>query len=204
MTGTDHAQRGNATRSAGARPSRVGLYPGSFDPPTFGHLDVVRRGRRLFDRLVIGVGRNPDKQTLFTAEERVGMLRALCGEIAGEEPESAVVDVVTYDGLTVDCARRVGASVLLRGVRNLSDMQYEVQQAVTNREVAGVETAFVVAGQSLAYVSSTLIRQITALAEGDTVAMLAPLCPPLVIDELDRKKRERPDVLRRIAGAGTA
>ncbi len=176
--------------------SHVALYPGTFDPVTFGHLDVVARGRRIFDRLVVGVGHNPDKETLFTAEERVAMVRDLVAEIETKEPDAAPVEVHSFTGLTVDFARRVGAPVLLRGIRNLSDLQYEIQQAVTNREVAGVETAFVVAGQSFAYTSSTLIRQLTAM--GADLQILSSMCPPLVIERLQEKKALNPPILRRL------
>lgn len=179
--------------------AHVAFLPGSFDPVTYGHLDVVIRGRRIFDRIVVGVGQNPDKETLFTADERLDMVRRLLPQIIRDEPGEAPVDVMAYSGLTVDFARQVGATVLLRGIRNLSDLQYEVQQAVTNREVAGLETAFVVAGQSFAYTSSTLIKQITAM--GRDLGVLAPMCPPLVIERLRAKKAENPSVLKRLAAA---
>lgn len=176
----------------------VALYPGTFDPATHGHLDVIRRGRKIFDRLVVGVGRNPEKQTLFNADERIEMLHILVREIVAKEPEAAPVEVRGFDGLTVDFATSVGATVLLRGIRNLADLQYEVQQAVTNREVAGLETAFIVAGQSFAYTSSSLIRQITAM--GKDLSVLAPMCPPLVIERLREKKAEHPAMLRKLEG----
>lgn len=191
------AQRTRAS-NPGSSGQHVALYPGSFDPPTFGHLDVIRRGRLLFDRIIVGVGCNPDKQTLFSADERLSLMRALIDDLLSKEPDAgAPVEVREYDGLTVDAARRFGASVLLRGVRNISDMQNEMQQAVTNREVAGIESAFVVAGQSLAYISSTLIRQITAM--GDDTKALRPLCPPVVVKALQRKKKEGSPMLRAIA-----
>ena len=173
-------------------PQHIALYPGSFDPMTYGHLDVVTRGRRLFDRLIVGVGQNPDKRTLFTHDERVAMTRELIDEVVLAEPDAAEIDVVGYAGLTVDCARQHNATILLRGVRNLSDLQYEVQSAVTNREVAGLETAFVVAGQSFAYVSSTLIRQIAAM--GHDIAALASMCPPKVIQALEHKRDTVPEL----------
>ena len=172
------------------------MYPGSFDPPTLGHLDVVRRGRRLFDRLIVAVGHNPGKETLFTVDERVAMLDSLVGRIEHDEPDESPVLVRSFDGLTVDFARAVGASVILRGIRNLSDLQNEVQQAVTNREVAGLETAFVVAGQSFAYTSSSLIKQITAM--GEDLSVLSSMCPPEVIEQLALKKKEQPIALRRL------
>lgn len=178
--------------------SHIALYPGSFDPPTYGHIDVIQRGRRMFDRLIVGVGRNPDKSTLFTIEERVAMLTELTEQLCTEEPDGAPVSVTPYEGLTVDAAKSLGASILLRGVRNLNDMQYEAQQAVTNRQLAGLETAFVMAGQSFAYVSSSLIRQVTAM--GSDPAVLSSMCPQLVIDALLQKKRDNHEVLRRTGG----
>jgi pantetheine-phosphate adenylyltransferase len=174
----------------------LALYPGSFDPITFGHLDVIARGRTLFDELIVAVGRNPGKDPLFTPDERVEMVHALVAEMIKGHPKGAPVSVRPFSGLTVDFARQVNASVLLRGVRNLSDIQYEVQTAVTNREVAGLETAFVVAGQSFAYTSSSLIKQITAL--GDDLSKLAPMVPALVIEKLAQKKRERHPALERL------
>lgn len=174
----------------------IAIYPGSFDPCTLGHLDVVRRGRRLFDRLIVGVGRHPGKETLFTLEERVALLQTLVDKITDAEPQHAPVEVRPFTGLTVDFARDAGASIILRGVRNLSDLQYEVQQAVTNREVAGLETAFVVAGQSFAYISSSLIKQITAM--GDDLNVLSSMCPPLVIERLREKKSQNHPALQRL------
>ena len=113
------------------------MFPGSFDPVTYGHLDVIRRGRRLFDGLIVAVGRHPGKDPLFTPDERVDVLKELVEQMTREEPDEAYVRVEAFGGLTVDFARQVGASVLLRGIRNLSDLQSEVQQALTNRQVAG-------------------------------------------------------------------
>lgn len=178
-------------------PPHVACYPGSFDPATFGHLDVVVRGRKMFDMVVVGVGRNPEKDTLFTQEERTDMLRALVEEIVKKEPNGAPVEVRPYEGLTVDFAHSVRATVLLRGIRNLSDLQSEIQQALTNRQVAGLETAFVVAGESFAYTSSTLIRQIAAM--GKDLGVLNTMCPALVIERLREKKREFPAKFGRLA-----
>ncbi len=164
----------------------VALFPGSFDPITFGHLDVIRRGRRLFDRLVVAIGRNPGKDPLFSVDERLAMTRALIAEMVAIEPHEAPVVVDTFSGLTVDFAREIGATVLLRGIRNLSDLQNEVQQALTNREVAGLETAFIVAGQDFAYTSSSLIKQVTAL--GRDLGVLGSMVPPAVIEQLKLKK----------------
>jgi pantetheine-phosphate adenylyltransferase len=172
--------------SPAASPRTV-IYPGSFDPVTLGHLDVIRRGRRLFDRTVVAVGRNPGKQTLFSSDERVEMLESLVAEMLRDEPEGGGVEVHAFSGLTVDFAIEMDAAALLRGIRNLSDLQNEVQQAVTNREVAGLETVFVVAGQSFAYTSSSLIKQITAM--GRDLGALRSMCPPLVVERLRAKKQ---------------
>lgn len=177
-------------------PKHLAVFPGSFDPVTFGHLDVIERGRRLFDELIVAVGRNPGKGELFSAEERVEMIERLVAELVAKDPAHAPVRVLSFDGLTVDFARSVGATALLRGVRNLSDLQYEVQQALTNREVAGLETAFVVAGQSFAYTSSSLIKQITAM--GKDLGMLGSMVPPLVAERLRQKKKERHPLLERL------
>lgn len=178
----------------------MAVFPGSFDPVTFGHLDVIERGRRLFDRVVVAVGRNPSKDQLFSAAERVEMLQELVDQMtqAGQTvaPGAAPVEVAGFDGLTVDFARRIGATVILRGIRNLSDLQNEVQQAVTNREVAGLETAFVVAGQSFAYTSSSLIKQLTAM--GTDLAPLRKMVPESVVERLALKKRQGHPALARL------
>jgi pantetheine-phosphate adenylyltransferase len=179
--------------------THLAVFPGSFDPVTYGHLDVIRRGRRLFDELIVAVGRNPGKDSLFTADERVDMLERLLAEMVANEPDAAPVRVRAFSGLTVDFAREVHATALLRGVRNLSDLQYEVQQAVTNREVAGLETAFVVAGQTFAYTSSSLIKQITAM--GRDLTPLASMVPPLVVEMLRQKKVAKHPLLKRLATA---
>src|SRR5437762_6461042 len=101
---------------------RVAIYPGSFDPPTNGHLDIVDRGSRLFDRVVIGVGRNPSKKTVFTAEERVDLMQEACGKLKN-------VEVRTFDSLQVEFAREVGATFIIRGIRALSDFRSEERRA---------------------------------------------------------------------------
>jgi pantetheine-phosphate adenylyltransferase len=172
------------------------VFPGSFDPITYGHLDVIRRGRRLFDEIIVAIGRHPGKGSLFSPEERVEMAEVLVKELVSDEPREAPVVVQSFSGLTVDFARSVKATALLRGVRNLSDLQYEVQQALTNREVADLETAFVVAGQTFAYTSSSLIKQITAM--GQDLTALAAMVPPLVVERLKAKKEARHPLLERL------
>jgi pantetheine-phosphate adenylyltransferase len=185
-----------ARTTSPGRTEHLAVFPGSFDPVTFGHLDVIRRGRRLFDRLIVAVGRHPGKDPLFSPDERVEMLEALVAQIVRDEPAEAEVRVEAFGGLTVDFARQVGASVLLRGIRNLSDLQSEVQQALTNRQVAGLETAFIVAGQDFAYTSSSLIKQVTAM--GEDLSALRTMVPPDVVKRLSIKKKQGHPALERL------
>lgn len=172
------------------------MFPGSFDPVTYGHLDVISRARRLFDRVIVAVGSNPGKDPLFTPDERVRLVKQLVQEIVKDEPDEAGVEVHAFSGLTVDFAKSVGAAVLVRGIRNLSDLQNEVQQALTNRQVAGLETVFVVAGQDFAYTSSSLIKQVTAM--GTDLRALKTMVPPAVVAELKKKKASGHPALRRL------
>ena len=119
--------------------------------------------------------------------------------IINHRQRPALAHVEAFHALTVDFARRTGATAILKGIRNLSDLQYEIQQAVTNREVAGLETVFIVAGQSFAYTSSSLIKQIAAM--GEDLSALATMCPELVIERLREKKAEGAPLLREIADA---
>ena len=132
------------------------IFPGSFDPITNGHLDVVRRGIRLFDELIIAVGRSPIKNQLFTPEERVEMIR----ELITDMPR---VIVESFEGLTVEYAAKREADVILRGLRSLTDVQYEFQLAMTNRAVAGIETIFIMTSEQYGFTSSTLIREVASL-----------------------------------------
>ncbi|HUT31370.1 MAG TPA: pantetheine-phosphate adenylyltransferase [Sedimentisphaerales bacterium] len=141
------------------------IFPGSFDPITNGHLDVVHRGMRLFDEMIIAVGRSPVKNQLFTPEERVQMIAELIADMPG-------VSVESFDGLTVKYAARKKAQVILRGLRSLTDVQYEFQLAMTNRAVAGIETVFVMTSEQYGFTSSTLIRQVASL--GGDVSRLIP------------------------------
>src|ERR1051325_5051490 len=143
----------------------LALYPGSFDPITYGHLDVIIRGRTLFDELIVAVGRNPGKDPLFSPDERVEMVQALIADMIKTPPTGPPVSVRPFAGLTVDFARQVNATVLLRGVRNLSDLQYEAQQPVPTRAAAAAEPASVVPGQPFASPTPSLIKQITAMGD---------------------------------------
>ena len=144
----------------------VAIYPGSFDPLTNGHLDVIKRGVRIFDQLIVSVADNPAKPTLFTREERVEMIKEVV------KPFKAV-SVDSFDGLVVDYVKRKKCHVLLRGIRTVSDFEYEYQMALTNRSLAReVDTVFVMPNEKYSYVSSRLIKEATAL--GGDISALVP------------------------------
>jgi pantetheine-phosphate adenylyltransferase len=154
------------------------IFPGSFDPITNGHLDVIHRGIKLFDELIVAVGKSPIKNPLFTPEERVEIIAELVSDIPG-------VLVESFDGLTVEYAAKKRADVILRGLRSLTDVQYEFQLAMTNRAVAGIETVFVMTGEQYGFTSSTLIRQIASLG-GD----LSSLVPENVYNRLKQRLKK--------------
>jgi pantetheine-phosphate adenylyltransferase len=160
----------------------IAIYAGSFDPITSGHLDVISRARGMFDCIIVGIGHNPDKTSLFPSAERVEMATTLINELVLKDPNLAPVMVKQYDGLTVDFAKNSGASALLRGIRNVTDLAMETQLAITNRQVADMETVFIMTGEAYAYTSSSLIRQIAAL--GGDVERLSNIIPPLVVSRI--------------------
>jgi pantetheine-phosphate adenylyltransferase len=144
----------------------IAIYPGSFDPPTNGHLDLIERGSKIFDELVVAILRNPDKDPLFNVSERAAMLEALTGHYSN-------VRVDTFDGLTVDYAVKVGASSVLRGIRALSDYEYELQMALMNRKLRPeLETVFMMPAEKYSYLSSRLVREVAQL--GGSVKGLVP------------------------------
>ncbi len=157
---------------------RIVVFPGTFDPITNGHLDVIERGRKLFDELIVAVGTNPEKDNLFTAEERADLIR----QVLADYPE---IRVEAFDGLTVDFTKKVDAEAILRGIRNSSDLQYEFQVALTNRVVAGVETVFIMTNPNFAFTSSSLIKQIVSMG-GDVSALV-----PEPVHQALRAKRGR-------------
>lgn len=145
---------------------RVAVFPGTFDPITYGHLDVIRRGAKLFDRLVVGVAENPGKaQPLFPVQERVEMIECLVCALGN-------VSVETFDGMTVDFVAAVGAHIILRGIRTFGDFEYEFQLALANRAFGEVETVFVMASAENAFVRSTLIKEAVSL--GADVSRFVP------------------------------
>jgi pantetheine-phosphate adenylyltransferase len=133
------------------------IYPGSFDPVTNGHLDLIGRGAKIFDRLVVAVSQNLEKDPLFAVSERIEMLEAVTREWKN-------VEVNAFDGLLVDYARAEGASVILRGIRAVSDYEYELQMAMMNRKIEPrIETVFMLPGEAYSFVSSRLVKELARL-----------------------------------------
>lgn len=147
---------------------RIGLYPGTFDPITLGHMDIIRRGSKLVDRLVIGVTTNPSKSPLFSLDERLEMVRRECADIDAE------IDVRPFDSLLIEYARSVGASMILRGLRAVADFEYEYQMAGMNQYLdASIETVFLMADVALQPIASRLVKEIAGLG-GDISKFVAP------------------------------
>jgi pantetheine-phosphate adenylyltransferase len=154
----------------------LAIYPGTFDPLTFGHLDLLRRALRLFERVVIAVSIGTHKNPMFTLDERVAMARELL-------PEMPTLEVEPFEGLLMDYARRRGARAVIRGVRAFSDFEYEFQMALTNRKLEpNVETIFLMPAETYSYVSSSTVREIAVLG-GDTSLFV----PEFVQNALQRK-----------------
>jgi len=142
------------------------IYPGSFDPPTNGHLDLIERGSKIFDELVVAILRNPEKDPLFSLADRRQMLEAMTAEFEN-------VSVDTFDGLTVDYALKVEATAILRGIRAVSDYEYELQMALMNRKLQpSVETVFMMPAEKYSYLSSRLVREVAQL--GGAIDCLVP------------------------------
>ncbi|MBB5693536.1 pantetheine-phosphate adenylyltransferase [Muricoccus pecuniae] len=152
-------------------PERVGVYPGTFDPVTNGHLDVIARAARLLDRLVIGVAMNAGKGPIFPIEERVELVRAETDSIA--RSTGATIAVVPFEGLLVTLAREHGAGMIIRGLRAVSDFDYEVQMAGMNRRLdQGVETVFLMASETNQFISSRFVKEIARL--GGDISSFVP------------------------------
>jgi len=141
------------------------VYPGSFDPITNGHLDVIKRGTKVFDKVIVAVGDNPAKKALFTKDERVEMIREVTKAFRNAEVDG-------FDGLVVDYVHKRKATVILRGIRTISDFEYEYQMALTNRTFAGdIETVFVMAHEEYSFVSSRFIKEAASMG-GDVSSFL--------------------------------
>jgi len=159
---------------------RIAVYPGSFDPVTNGHLDVIARASRLFDQVVIAVGRNSGKSALFTADERVELLRESCRALPN-------VEAVSFSGMLVEFARSRGAAVLIKGLRAISDFEYEFQMALANRHLApDIETMFLMTSAEYQFLSSSIVKEIARVG-GD----IGPLVPDVVARRLTRWRLEQ-------------
>jgi len=157
-------------------PSRVAIYPGSFDPLTLGHVDIIERGSALFDSIVVAVLRNVDKSPLFTVDERLEMIRHTFRERGNVEADS-------FSGLLVDYASSRKATTIVRGIRAISDFEYEFQMALMNRRLApGIETVFMMPAEEYSYVSSKLVKEVASL--GGSVSGLVP-------EDVEKKLLER-------------
>jgi pantetheine-phosphate adenylyltransferase len=168
-TPSPHAQASHPAHN------RLAIFPGTFDPITLGHLDIIDRGRKLFDHLIVAIGVNPSKDQLFPIEERLSMIRTLLKPFRN-------VTLEAYEGLTVELVRKRRAAAILRGLRNLTDLDYEFRIALTNRRVAGVETVFIMTREEFGFTSSSLIKQIVTL--GGDPHSLSELLPTRVIERL--------------------
>jgi len=156
------------------------VYPGTFDPPTLGHLDVIQRAVQLFPQVIVGVFPNPKKAPLFGVRERVALLRSVTVDL----PQ---VTVKAFDGLLVNFVRREKARVILRGIRAVSDMEYEFQMAMTNRNLAGIETLFLMPGEAYTYLTATLVKEVVHHG-GDVSGMV----PPAVLAHLKKRMAAPP------------
>ena len=156
------------------------IYPGTFDPVTYGHIDILKRALKIFERVIVAVAHNPDKKPLFSVDERVALLRRASRGLTG-------VTIEDFDSLVVDYAREKGARVVIRGLRMLSDFEYEFQMALTNRKLSeDVETIFMMPKDSYAYVSARLIKEAAALG-----ADVSSFVPDVVKTALSKKLARR-------------
>jgi pantetheine-phosphate adenylyltransferase len=163
---------------------RTGVYPGTFDPITLGHMDIIRRGAKLVDRLVIGVTTNPSKDPMFSVDERIAMVRREVAGIAGD------VEVVSFDSLLMDFAEREGASVIVRGLRAVADFEYEYQMAGMNQQLNNrIETVFLMADVALQPIASRLVKEI-ALFGGDIGKFVTPAVKAEVAARVEARGRK--------------
>lgn len=156
------------------------LYPGSFDPITYGHIDIIKRARRLFPELIVGVVANPRKEPLFSLEEREQLVRQTLLEEGLED-----VQVITYDGLLIECAKKLGVQAIIRGLRANSDFEYEFQMALTNRDLdSEIESVFLMTSGEYVFLSSSIVKEIKRYG-GD----VSHFVPRAVEEALERKFR---------------
>jgi len=154
----------------------IAVYPGTFDPVTFGHLDIIERAALLYDKLIIGVLHNSEKTPLFSVKERVNILTKATEDIAN-------VEVCSFEGLSVDFARKAGAKVIVRGLRLITDFEYELQMAQTNRKLApDVDTTFLYTSLQYSYLSSTTVKEVARFG-GD----IREFVPGFIVEEIHKK-----------------
>jgi pantetheine-phosphate adenylyltransferase len=164
--------------------TRIGVYPGTFDPVTLGHIDIIRRGAKLVDRLVVGVTTNPSKSPMFTLPERMAMVQREVDAIGGG------IHVVSFDSLLMDFAEREGASVIVRGLRAVADFEYEYQMAGMNQQLNNrIETVFLMADVALQPIASRLVKEI-ALFGGDIGKFVTPAVKAEVAARVDARGRK--------------
>ena len=171
-------------------PERAGVYPGTFDPVTNGHLDIISRAARILDRLVIGVAKNIGKGPLFPLDERVALVREEADAVSARI--GTKIDVVSFDTLLIDFARASGAQVIVRGLRAVSDFDYEFQMAGMNYRLdPQIETVFLMASEHHQFISSRFVKEIARLG-GDVSSFVSPLTLQRTLDRV-RKDKETPD-----------
>ena len=162
---------------------RIGIYPGTFDPITLGHMDIIRRGAKLVDKLVIGVTTNPSKNPMFDVEERLAMVRREVADIEGTE-----IEVTSFGNLLMHFAEEVGASVIVRGLRAVADFEYEYQMAGMNQQLNdAIETVFLMADVSLQPIASRLVKEI-AIFDGDITNFVTPAVREEVVARVVRDR----------------
>jgi len=161
---------------------KIAVFPGTFDPITLGHLDVIERGRKMFDRVIVAVGVNPGKSQLFPVDERLMMIRSVTSHMNN-------VAVEAYEGLTVQLVQKRRAVAILRGLRNMTDLEFEFQIALTNRAVADVETVFIMTSEQFGFTSSSLIKQVVGF--GGDPQDFSRLLPKIVIRKLKEYKAKK-------------
>lgn len=166
------------------KPARIGLYPGTFDPVTNGHLDVIARAARLLDKLVVGVAINTGKGPMFSLEERAEMVQAEIASIADKNGMS--IEVMPFEGLLIDFARKIGASMIVRGLRAVTDFDFEFQMAGMNYRMApDVETVFLMASERHQFIASRLVKEVAILG-GDITSFV----PSLTLERVMKRVRE--------------
>jgi len=158
----------------------VAIYPGSFDPITNGHLDIIERSSRLFDRLIVAVLKNPHKKSLFTVEERIEMIKGAVSHIKN-------VEVDYFSGLLVDFARKKNAKIIVKGLRAVSDFEYELQMALMNKKLYGeIETVFIMTNTKYSFLSSSIVKEVASFG-----GCVKDLVPPMVEEKLREKFKNK-------------